>query len=190
MGFFDKLFDVIKSVNDSQQSGKSSVSYTESLVVMPSSHTTEEKLCGDNDIEYVESFTVNDAFKECESHAAEVTMFNVYAPGEKPASEGDLPYIAVQFDDDVYSAVSEYREKGTFSGAMELSPLSGRFLFKAKMEYGGDMMYFYGYDRCGGEWENEGLCAVYPKRYVGTENERKIMRILDEAVESYREEKK
>lgn len=51
-------------------------------------------------------------------------------------------------------------------------------------------MYFYGLDRCDGFWENNGLCMVYPKRYVGTENEKKLMRVLDEVAESYREERK
>ena len=53
------------------------------------------------------------------------------------------------------------------------------------MEYFEDMVYFYGVDRCDGYWENNGLCMVYQKEYVGTENERTLMRILDEAAESY-----
>lgn len=49
-------------------------------------------------------------------------------------------------------------------------------------------MYFYGLDRCDGAWENSGLCMVYPKAYVGTEDEAKLMQILDAAAASYREE--
>ena len=50
-------------------------------------------------------------------------------------------------------------------------------------------MYFYGMDRCQGFWENNGLCIVYPKSYVGTENEKKMMAVLDEVAESYCEKK-
>ena len=45
-------------------------------------------------------------------------------------------------------------------------------------------------DRCDGIWENNGLCMVYPKEYAGTENERKLLQVLEEAAESYLEEKK
>ena len=57
------------------------------------------------------------------------------------------------------------------------------------MEYYNDVMYLYGLDRCGGYWENSGLCIIYPKEYVGTENEIKLMEVLDEAAESYSEER-
>ena len=46
------------------------------------------------------------------------------------------------------------------------------------------MMYFYGFDRCNGFWENNGLCLVYPKAYVNTENELKLIGILDEVARS------
>lgn len=58
------------------------------------------------------------------------------------------------------------------------------------MEYFGYMMYFYGMDRCDSFWENNGFCIVYPKKYVGTENEKRLMNVLDEAAESHREERK
>ena len=43
-------------------------------------------------------------------------------------------------------------------------------------------------NRCDGIWENNDLCMVYPKEYTGTENERKLMQVLEEAAESYCEE--
>ena len=116
-------------------------------------------------------------------------MLSTYAPEDEYGTEGAVPYLAVQMDDEVYCAVEEFKENGTFTGAMEITPLSGNFYFKGKMEYYGDIMYFYGMDRFGGSWENNGLCLVYPKGYAGTENEQKLMRVLDEAAESYREEK-
>ncbi len=49
------------------------------------------------------------------------------------------------------------------------------------------MMYFYGLDRCDGSWENNGVCIVYQNEFVGTENEKKLMAVLDEVAESYSE---
>lgn len=161
----------------------------EDIVLASSFHTVEEEEYGDDDSRYLISFQVNDVFKEAKSHAGEVEMLNTYAPTDEYGKEGSFPYLAIQLDDEVYSAVEEFKEKGTFTGAIEITTLSGKFYFKAKMEYSEYMMYFYGMDRCDGFWENNGLCMVYPRAYVGTENERKLMKVLDEAAESYREER-
>ena len=128
---------------------------------------------------------MNDAFKEAKSHAGEVEMLSVYAPTAMDWNECTLPSVSIILDDKIYEAVEEFKEKGTITGAIELTALSGKFYFKAKMEYFEDMVYFYGVDRCDGYWENNGLCMVYQKEYVGTENERTLMCILDEAAESY-----
>ena len=111
-----------------------------------------------------------------------------YAPNDTYGCEGDRPYIAVQEDDAVFCAVEEYKEKGTFDGAIDLVSLSGKFLFKAKREYYQDMMYFYGFEQEEGYWTQAGLCIVYPKEYIGTENEEKLMHVLDEAAESFQRE--
>ena len=59
-------------------------------------------------------------------------------------------------------------------------------MFRAKRDYYGDMMYFYGFELEGEEyWDKAGLCLVYPKEYVGTKEEEKIMQILDEAAKSF-----
>lgn len=160
------------------------------IILASTSRIVEDEEYGDEDSRYLISFKVNDSFREAKSHAAEIEMLHTYAPGKEYGSEATFPYLAVQVDDDVYCAVEEFKEKGTFDGAMELTPLNNKFYFKAKKEYYQYMMYFYGLDRCDGFWENNGLCMVYPKEYVGTENEIKLMSVLDEAAESYREEQK
>lgn len=134
------------------------------------------------------SYTLNDAFIPVKSHAAEVEMLQVYSQDGESGSEGDIPYIAIQEDDDVYGGVALFEETGRVDDAYEVIPLSGMFMFKAKMEYYGDVMYFYGYKRCGDPYQCSGLCLVYPKEYIDTENERLLMRTLDEAAESYTEE--
>lgn len=156
----------------------------EAIVAAPTSHMVEDWLYGDGDSRYRISFQVNDSFRDAKSHAGEIEMLSTYAPDAEYGEEGSLPCLAIQIDDAVFCAVEEFKERGTFEGAIELEPLSGTFLFKAKMEYYGDMMYFYGLDRCDGFWDNNGLCMVYPRAYAGTENEKVLMDILDQAAEA------
>lgn len=214
MGLFNKMENIIKLIDNAKNCveyfekftmNKSSTEFAETvsidnepknmqieedIVLAPSSHTVEEEVYGDDDSKYLISFKVNDAFKEAKSHAGEVEMLNTNAPIEEYGEEGTFPYLAIQLDDEVYNAVEEFKENGTFTGAIEITTLTKKFYFKAKMEYYEYMMYFYGMDRCDGFWKNNGLCIVYPKVYVGTENEIKLMNVLDEVAESYREERR
>lgn len=192
MGLFSKI---TKTGGSADRAENNTGDLEQSIVLAPSSHMVEDEIYGNETAEgeytvYRMSFQINDSFKEAKSHAGEIEMLNTYAPGSEYGEEGSYPYLAVQIDDPVYMAVEEFKEKGTFTGAMEITPLSGKFYFKAKMEYYGNIMYFYGMDRCDGYWENNGLCMVYPKAYMGTENEQKLIQVLDEAAESYCEEKK
>ena len=155
------------------------------IVLEPESHRVEDEILGKDERLYRISFRINDAFGEAKSHAGEAEMLCTY----DERGEGTFPYLAIQMDNEVYCAVEEFKEKGMFTGALELTKLSGKFYFKAKMDYFGYRMYFYGMDRCDCYWINNGLCMVYPIAYVGTEEERKLMRVLDEAAESYREER-
>ena len=91
-------------------------------------------------------YVVNQAFKPVKSHAAEVELLCTYAPNNECGEEGNIPYIAVQTDDEVY---------------------------------------FYGFELEGEEyWDKAGLCLVYSKEYIGTEEE-KLMNILDEVAKSF-----
>lgn len=131
-------------------------------------------------------YVINKAFKPAKSHAAEVELLCTYAPNDEYGEEGNVPYVAVQIDDMVYCAVEQYKESKTFDGAISIEPLEGKFMFKAKRDYYDNMMYFYGF-----EFENEeyldqaGLCLVYPKEYIGSENEKKLMQTLDEVAKSF-----
>lgn len=169
---------------------KAAVQNTENIILAPSFHMAAEEWLGEDDSEYLISFWVNDAFRERKSHAGEIEMLYTCAPDGKEGEEGLFPYMAIQMDDPVYNAVEEWKESGTVTGAVEITELSGPFYFKARMEYYEYLMYFYALDRCDGYWENNGLCMVYPKEYAGTENEMKLMRVLDEAADSYHEERK
>ena len=149
--------------------------------IMPSGevHTINDEYSG-------YGYDVNKAFKAAKSHAGEVDLLCTYAPFDEYGQEGNLPYIAIQTDDEVYCAVEEYKESKTFEGAISIEPLEGKFMFRAKRDYYGDMMYFYGFELKGEEyWDKAGLCLVYPKEYVGTKDEDKLMQILDEAAKSF-----
>lgn len=130
-------------------------------------------------------YVVNQAFKPVKSHAAEVELLCTYAPNNECGEEGNIPYIAVQTDDEVYCAVEEYKERKTFDGAVSIEALDGMYMFRAKRDYYGDVMYFYGFELEGEEyWDKAGLCLVYSKEYIGTEEE-KLMNILDEVAKSF-----
>lgn len=207
MGFLDSIGKAIKLAGQisSENSGTRSMNkasdnqpgqekivkeMVEDIVLASSSRIVEEDDYGDEDSEYLMAFKINDAFKEAQSHAGEVLMLHTYAPAKEYGEEGAFPCLAIMLDDVVYNAVNEFKEKGTITGAIEITALSGKFYFKAKMEYHKNMMYFYGMDRLDGFWQNNGLCMIYQKEYVGTENEKKLMAVLDEVAESYSEERK
>ena len=132
------------------------------------------------------AYDVNKSFKPAKSHAGEVELLCTYAPDEDYGSEGNIPYIAVQEDDDVFCAIDEFKENGKIDNAMEITPLIDQFLFKAKMEYYGDIMYFYAFVQETGFWQQAGLCLVYPTEYSGTEDEISLMKVLDAAAKSFR----
>lgn len=210
MGFFDKIGDIIKvadkvvnnvdnimeikgkiapsdnSGNVSNAGASMNLTGGNNIAIAATSRTVQEYAYGDDNT-YEVSFKINDSFKSAESHSGEVEMLYTYAPNAEYGEEGTYPYVAVQLDDDVYNAVAQFKENGSFTGAMDLTPLNGKFYFKAKMNYFNYIMYFYGMDRCDGSWKNNGLCMVYPKAYAGTETERKLMSVLDEVANSYSE---
>ena len=212
MGLFDKLQDVVRvakkledvidsvkdvvdgidskaSNNVKDTSDKKSVLSGGKLKLANSTHMYEDTEYCDDD-EYMIRFAIDDNFKDADSHAAEVGMYHPYSPDSEYGEAGNLPYVAIENGNFFYNAVEEFKEKGTFAGAIDLVPLTGKFYFKAKKVYGENMAYFYGIDRCDGFWENNGICIVYPKSYVGTEDERKAMQVLDVVANSYIEIKK
>ncbi len=129
-------------------------------------------------------YRINDAFKPAKSHS-EAELLSTYAPYEEYGKEGSVPYIAVQEDDAVFCAIDEFKENRTFEGAIEIVPLSEKYLFKAKREYFGDIMYFYAFICEKGFWEQAALCLIYQKEYVGTDDEKKLISVLDEAAETF-----
>ncbi len=180
MGLFDKFFKKTRETNyaiNNTQKELEQISSWDAIELAPNLHTINDEFIG-------YTYKVNQSFKYAKSHAGEVELLCTYSPNTAYGEEGTVPYIALQFDDPVFCAVDEYKENGTFEGVIEISPLSGRFLFKAKQEYFNNMMYFYGFEEEDGF---AGLCLVYPKEMVGTDDEFNLMQVLDEAAESFKQ---
>ncbi|MCH5203364.1 MAG: hypothetical protein J1F03_01385 [Oscillospiraceae bacterium] len=172
MGFLDNIFGKSAGSNDTPKQEKSAI------VLSGSTHIIGDEYIG---LEY----EVDCSFKAAKSHS-EIELLCTYAPNDEYGHEGDIPYIAVQDDDTVFCAIDEYKESGSFEGAKELCPLSGKFLFKAKCGYYKYMMYFYAFERESDLFSQAGLCLVYPADYLGTQDEARLMRVLDDAAESFR----
>lgn len=202
MGLFDTLTKVINTANqiknivedgiDSKGSmstssqGTTAVKDSNSIVIAPGSHRVEDTVCGD-DRDYTISYMINDSFKDAKSHAAEVEMLSTYAPNSEYGDEGTYPYVAIQLDDTIYSAVDEFKKTGKIKNAIECTALSGQFYFKAKMSCGDDIIYFYGFDKCGELGLNSGLGMFYKKAMLNTQDEKKLMKVLDDVAASYSE---
>lgn len=184
----DAIDDVTGTVNKAMDDHKNNVGGRFQL--SSSKHWVEEIGYGDGDSEYETKFFIDKVFEHIDSPAGEIEMLNVYAPNKQNIDEGAKPYIAVFLDNFAYEAVEEYKQSKTVKGAIELTQLNGRFYFKAKKQYYDDMIYFYGFDRYDGFWQNNALGVVYPKSYVGTIDEMKVMKMLDEVAESYTETRK
>ena len=155
------------------------------------SHLVEHVFKGADDSKYRMYFQIDDNFCKFKSHTWSEFLLHLYAPGygidaKRMAKETTFPrFSMLPCDDEVSKAIREFLSKGKFKGAIELVPISGTFLFKAKKEYHGNMMYFY----AGGVVKNIGLCMTYPMSYVGTDNEKKLISVLDAIADSYKEER-
>ena len=92
----------------------------------------------------------------------------------------------IHFGPSVFLFFDEFIETGKVDNAAELTPLTGKFIFKAKMEYYGDIMYFYAFVHNSEYRMQAGLCLIYPENYSGTEDEKNLIKVLDAAAESFR----
>lgn len=161
------------------------------VTLAPSRTVTEEECADDKD--YVMTFSLSSDFVRFDSHAAEVPVSFIYAPGETEETaeySSDRPCFGIFLDDTVYNAVESYKNTGSIPNAFEVTPREGKFLFSAKIPYYNYVLYFYGMDRCDGYWENNGIGIQYPRSIIGTPLESAVIAAMDEAARSYKEEVK
>lgn len=157
------------------------------VILAPTSHLVEDEFD-----EVTISFKLNDSFVHVESHAMEVPIVEVYAPGCDPEyddiDEATLPSISLLCDDVTYEACESFKETGAIPCAIACQALRGIFKFRAKLKYdNGLLIYMYGFDMADGALENTALCVIYPTEYEGTNDEKRLMAALDEAARSYME---
>ena len=157
------------------------------VILAPTSHLVEDEFDG-----VTISFKLNDSFVHMESHAMEVPIVEVYAPGCDPEyddiDEATFPSICLLCEDVAYEACESFKETGAVPDALECQALKGIFKFRAKLKYdNGLLIYMYGFDMADGAWENTALCVIYPKEYEGTDDEKRLITVLDEAARSYKE---
>lgn len=128
------------------------------------------------------------SFEEFDPGSAEITLsYGLGAKGLLP-EDSDIQ-IMVDCGSHAFRRIKEYREKGTFEGAGEIWRMAGRTLFRAdcRLTTANKRMYFYALDRCGGFWEDNGICLIYPEELHGTELESRLRTALDIAANSYEE---
>ena len=157
------------------------------VILAPTSHLVEHEFDG-----ITISFKLDDSFIHVESHTMEVPIVEVYAPGCDPEyddiDEATLPSVSLLCDDVAYEACASFKGTGAIPAAIECQALKGIFKFRAKLPYdNGLLIYMYGFDMADGAWENAALCVIYHKEYEGTNDEKCLIDVLDQAARSYRE---
>ena len=208
MGFLDNVFKAVKKASeivseveaasekikaDSHTAAPAARSvnsaYMNVTPAKPSVEVRETFFDDDNEVEF--TFMLSGDFVQFKSHAMEIDTAFTYEPdlnSSEMLGKPDLnkPYIFTSMGDGaVYELVEKFKEKGTVNGLIQKFENS-RLLFKCKTDYYGQVMVLYGMDR-GTIWENCGIALGYNKAIVGTPLEEKLIKILDEAAETYTE---
>lgn len=205
MGFLDNVFKAVKKASKiavevkeiSEENVGNSASVSPAPVVKSTAYEAvppaKPSVCysgtfhNDEEIEY--SFMISGDFVNVKSHAMEIDTAFIYEPeanGTNVKVDFNKPYIFTSAGDEtVYLLVEEFKETGTVDGLIEKYE-NRQILFKCKTDYYGQTMVLYGMDR-GTIWENCGIALVYNKDIEGTPLEEKLIKILDEAAETYTE---
>ena len=140
---------------------------------------------------YLVSFDIDTAFHRY--IGIKSATHYVYSPDYDPTKDKGslkddmLPAVMILYDEKLERVVNSCIKKGSCKGVTDIVPMNGYFDFKAKMEYKGDLMYFYSVNLCAGELSHFLLTVIYPKSYENTENERKLMDLLDMAANTFSE---
>lgn len=141
----------------------------------------------DGDSEIKMTFKLSGDFIEFDSHADSEATYQYEPDSSADFTEynENLPYFMLNFENAVYNTVKAYKKNGT-AGTEFRKIENGKMLFRTKINYFGQVMVMYGFDR-GNSWENNGLCMVYNHDVEGTPLEAKLIAALDEAAMTYTE---
>ncbi len=181
MELFDKLKNAFSKTEKSENTAETfqtNKAVTE-LLFADTFQEVEEEIYGLNDRNYMMKWKMNDSFKWTKSHS-EIHPLYTYNPNGEYGIEGETPCLCIDSEDCFYDAIDAYVTEGSTEELTDFEKLSGSYLFKAKIPYyDDDVAYFYAIDS--EIFDKAGFCMIYPKEYVGTVTEKKLMSIMDEA---------
>lgn len=146
------------------------------------------KIYGYRDDEDV-TFMLSEDFIEFNSHC-ELSPSYQYEPDNNEdytESLEDHPKIFFGAPDVVYDAIESYHNTGT-AGKDFAKIENGTFLFKARTEYFGDVLWMYAFSEQSA-MEGNAICLEYHPDIVGTPLEQKLIAALDEVAMTYTETK-
>lgn len=147
-------------------------------------------ICDEDATPYI--YEIDKAFRLAKSHAAEVELLCTYAPDSEEGQEGDIPCVCLMEDNVIWDAIEQFKKNSLPADMLEFKPLQGNFLFKAKRNYHENIICFYAFSpelaQADELWYQAGLCMVYPKSFVGTEDETILIHLLDNVVTSFRKD--
>lgn len=142
-----------------------------------------------DDKDYDISFLLSGDFIEFNSHCEDDPAF-LYEPQnneEYTCYQDNHPYICFSANDAVYYAIEAYHKTGT--GGNDFTKIeNGTFLFKARTEHFGNVLWMYAFSAQSAR-EGEAICLEYAPDIVGTPLEQKLIAALDEAAMTYTETK-
>lgn len=151
----------------------------------------------DAEVEVEYSFKLSGDFLPLESGAADdVDYIAEYLPysneeyGDKEYSS-DIPYFCITCAAEykISNMIAECKNGGTPEDALmflRVSDLGEKFYFKAKIQLGENIIYFYALDK-GINWDNNYIGVWYNPDVLGTPLEKKLMAAVDEAAATYKE---
>lgn len=149
-------------------------------------YKTAEDFYYDDDTEVKVTYEIPSDFEEFDSHA-EPEMCYLYKFDDSDYSDIDLNKPHIGITPEFYDSVESFVNSGTVNGAISCEPVqTGKFLFKSKLNYRGEVVAFYGFKR-GASEDNMALAMFYNQDVVGTALEAKLMSILDHAAQTYTE---
>lgn len=150
----------------------------------------------DADVEVEYSFKLSGDFLALECGADDVDYIAGYLPysseeyGDKEYSL-NIPYFCITSaaENKICNMIVECKNGGTPEDALmflRVSDLGEKFYFKAKIQSGENIVYFYALDK-GINWDNNYIGVWYNTDVLGTPLEKKLMAAVDEAAATYKE---
>lgn len=144
------------------------------------------------DIEY--SFLLSGDFVDSYTNAGEIDYLAVYAPECEeefcPYDIGSSAFIVSSApENEIYDIIDKYKYSGTPDGVYSFERVSGispNVYFRACTLVRGLVLYFYAIDR-GLSYTKNYIGVMYDPKLRNTPLEQKMMKEVDEAVESYKE---